>query len=220
MPYENVPKAPIAAPAPEEDTSSGGNTSTADTVVLHLSDQDCSVSIPAPVALLGQEPNLPNLNQTDESQPEATQEEQPMSSEAEGSAAGGKGAPKKRKRVTKVTVLNEDVERQLGEWLEHEATFIYDKKDPKHTNKDLVSATWASKAQSLTPPLTMEELKKWFDSIRTRYGKLSAGGKSGQGAIQPTEREKWILNTFAFLRSHIVRQRKTRTCGLQTPAVS
>ena len=222
MPYQNVPKAPIAGPAPEGEDTSSGNTSTADTVVLHLSDQDCSVSIPAPIALLGQEPNLPNLNVmvTDESQPEITQDEQPMSSEAEGGAAGGKGGPKKRKRVTKMTVLDEAVERQLGEWLEHEATFIYDKKDPKHTNKDLVSATWASKAQSLNPPLTMEELKKWWDSIRTRFGKLSAGGKSGQGAIQPTEREQWILNTFAFLRSHIVRQRKTRTCGLQTPAVS
>ena len=121
--------------------------------------------------------------------------------------------------MTKQTVLDEEVERQLGDWLEFEVTFIYDKKDQRHTNKDLVNATWDSKAKSLTPPLTMEELKKLFDSIRTRYGKLSAGGKSGQGAPQFTDREKWILNTFSFLRPHIVCQRKTRTCGPQ-PAVS
>ena len=103
MPYHNLPKAPIAGPAPEgEDDNSSGNTSTADTVVLHLSDQDCSVTIPAPIALepialLEQEADLPNLN---ESQAELLLDEQQMSSDG-GSA--GKGGPKKRKRVTKMT---------------------------------------------------------------------------------------------------------------------
>ena len=187
---------------------------------MHLSDQDlvavepiaAAAAADEPTAIpttdvdaLDQEADLPNLNI----------EEQPSSDG--GAAAGGH---KKRKRVTKMTVLDEAVERDLGDWLANEASFIYDKKDPRHTNKDMVSVTWASKAQSLTPALTMEELKKWWDSIRTRFGKLSAGGKSGQGAIQLTDREKWILNTFSFLRPHIVRQRKTRTCGLQTSVVS
>ena len=230
MPYHNLPK--VCSPAPEgEDTSSSGHTSTADTVVLHLSEQDCSIlldqDLPTTTAEMPTadvDTELPNLTAmptetampTDDVEPEGTlQEEQPMSSEAEGGPAGAKG-PKKRKRVTRMTVLDEAVERQLGEWLEFEATFIYDKKDPRHTNKDLVNVTWASKASSLNPPLTMEELKKWWDSIRTRFGKVSAGGKSGQAAVQLTDRELWILNTFSFLRSHIVRQRKTRTCGLQT----
>ena len=238
MPYHNnnVPK--VCSPAPEGDDSSSGHTSTADTVVLHLSEQDCSILLDQDLAQMPTaemptaemptadiptaDEDLPNLTvpptdtamATDDVVEEGTPE-QPLSSEAEGGPAGAQGK-KKRKRVTRMTVLDENVERHLGDWLEHEASFIYDKKDPRHTNKDLVNVTWASKAASLNPPLTMEELKKWWDSIRTRFGKLSGGGKSGQGAVQLTERELWILNTFAFLRAHIIRQRKTRTCGLQT----
>ena len=218
-------------------------------MVLHLSEQDCSILLNQDLAEMPTaemptdemptaemptaemptaemptaDEDLPNLTVPPTDTAMATDDvveaegtpEQPLSSEAEGGPAGAKGK-KKRKRVTRMTVLDETVERHLGEWLEYEASFIYDKKDPRHTNKDLVNVTWASKASSLNPPLSMEELRKWWDSIRTRFGKLSAGGKSGQAAVQLTERELWILKTFAFLRSHIVRQRKTRTCGLQT----
>ena len=147
MPKKNAPKAPIAIPAPDEVDTSSSNTSTADRVVLHLTDQDVSVTVPAPVALLQEEePSQPEPTQEDTQQEATPEESQPVSSEAEGGAAGGKAAPKKRKRGTKPTVLDEHIERELGDWLEFEVAFIYDKKDHRHTNKDLVNATWATKA--------------------------------------------------------------------------
>ena len=43
--------------------------------------------------------------------------------------------------------------------------------------------------------------------MRTCYGKLSKPAKSGSGVLNKnlTDREEWILQTFAFLEDHIVR---------------
>ena len=204
--HKNKTKGAVAIenlPTPDEvgDSPVSDNTSTASTVVLQLSDQDVSAVVHVAAAV-------------DEGQEAAVRP--PSGAEGGGEDSTKDRAPKKRRRVIKPMLLSEEVERQLGDWLEFEVTYIYDKKDQRHMNKDLVNATWDTKAKSLTPPLTMEELKKLFDSIRTRFGKLSAGGKSGQGAPQVTDREKWILNTFLFLRPHIVRQGKTKSCGLDT----
>lgn len=48
-------------------------------------------------------------------------------------------------------------------------------------------------------------LKGWYESMRTRFGKISQGGKSGDGAQENTERDRWILEAFNFLSRHIVR---------------
>lgn len=47
-------------------------------------------------------------------------------------------------------------------------------------------------------------LRRWYDSMRTRFGKLTLT-KSGQGANERTDRDRWILDTFSFLSKHIVR---------------
>lgn len=52
--------------------------------------------------------------------------------------------------------------------------------------------------------LAISVLQKWLENMRTRYSKLIST-KSGQEAKQITERDKWIKQTFSFLRPHIVR---------------
>lgn len=51
------------------------------------------------------------------------------------------------------------------------------------------------------------QLTVWFNGMRTRYGRLSeASKKSGRGAASSLSvRDQWILRTFSFLHSHIVR---------------
>ena len=56
-------------------------------------------------------------------------------------------------------------------------------------------------------------LEVWIKNMRTRYAKLIQT-KSGQGARELTARDQWIVETFGFLRPHIVR------CPTRTSKVS
>lgn len=113
--------------------------------------------------------------------------------------------------------LPEPVERMLGDWLEHEAQCIYDKALPDHADKQKIDRIFAEKGATLDPPLTGLQLSTWYNSIRTRYGKITKPAEaSGQGAPKrKTDREKWIITQFAFLHPHIVRQRPPRVFGVE-----
>ena len=60
-----------------------------------------------------------------------------------------------------------------------------------------------------------QDVKRWFESQRTRYGKLTRDqAKSGSGRkFQKTERTKWVLKNFAFLEGHIMRRAAVETGG-------
>ena len=190
---------PQYPPRPTPDEGASSDTSTSSTVVLmNLEDEDVSILVPPP---------------TRQAQEEA-QEPQEVPQQPAGAEAQQKAEAQRRKQI----ILSDEVERRLGEWLEFEASFIYNKKDSRHVNKPLVTKTWEDKAKTLDPPLTSEELQRWFQSVRTKFGKLTGGPKSGSGAQNLTSREKWVLNTFTFLKPHISRQRKTTSYGL--PPVS
>lgn len=79
----------------------------------------------------------------------------------------------KRKRKGACVVLPAATERMLGEWLEDEADFIYDKGRKDHADRDKVFRAFSDKAKSLDTPITGPQLKQWFDSIRSRFGRLS-----------------------------------------------
>ena len=69
---------------------------------------------------------------------------------------------------------------------------------------------------SLMPPLTGEELTRWFNTRRTQYGRITKKiGPSGSGAPHLTELEKWILKLFAFMQPHILRHKDTKVLGTQ-----
>ena len=46
---------------------------------------------------------------------------------------------------------------------------------------------------------TAENLKGWFRSLRDTHTRLDKK-KSGDGAVNLTEREQWIVTKFAFLK--------------------
>jgi hypothetical protein len=54
--------------------------------------------------------------------------------------------------------------------------------------------------------VSVTELKTWYESLRTRFGKLSAAAKSGDGATKElTDRDKWVMASFSFLGRYIAR---------------
>ena len=61
-----------------------------------------------------------------------------------------------------------------------------------------------------------QDVKRWFQSQRTRYGKLTREqAKSGSGRkFQRTERTKWILKNFTFPEGHIMRRASVEVGGL------
>ncbi|XP_064114875.1 uncharacterized protein LOC135221057 [Macrobrachium nipponense] len=76
-------------------------------------------------------------------------------------------------------ILSDENERLVGEWLEHEAQFIYSKGMAVYKDKAKVCNAFDDKDKSLRPPVTGNELRTWFTSLRSRFGCLTAE-KSGQ----------------------------------------
>ena len=65
--------------------------------------------------------------------------------------------------------------------------------------------------------LSVKVCKIWFDSQRTRFGKLTQS-KSGQVPAEMTERQKWIQDKFHFLKSHIRRNELSKSSGFKPQA--
>lgn len=61
-------------------------------------------------------------------------------------------------------------------------------------------------------------LMTWYSSMRTRYGKL-VKMKSGDGATERTDRDRFIATHFAFLKNHIA-IRKAHQLGVSNPIIS
>ncbi|XP_068215325.1 uncharacterized protein [Palaemon carinicauda] len=125
--------------------------------------------------------------------------------------------PRKRRRKSSNIILPEETEQNLGEWLEFEVPFIYDKGDYRHKKKEYIERVWEEKAASLEDPVTAQDLKTWFASLRSRFGRLSKE-ECCDVSRRLTEREKWVINTFRFLKPHIVRQRNPRPICILKPA--
>ena len=67
-----------------------------------------------------------------------------------------------------------------------------------------------------TKNLPVKTVKKWFDTQRTRYGKLTQT-KSGQTAEKRTERKSWLKDSFSFLRGHIRRKGVSKSSAFKSP---
>ena len=106
-------------------------------------------------------------------------------------------------------------EGRLAEWLQ-DNQYLYNRAEPDYRNKEKKKRAFQEMGASLTPPLTGEELTRWFNTRRTQYGRITKKiSPSGAGAPHLTELEKWILKLFAFMQPHILRHKDTKVLGTQ-----
>ena len=121
----------------------------------------------------------------------------------------------RRRKKAPPVLISEENEKLIATWLETEGHYVYDKGNKDYKKSEKTAAAFEKLGKSLDPPITANQLRTWFYSIRSRFGRLTTE-KSGQAAHNRrlTDRERWILDIFSFLKPHIVRQRKTKMIGL------
>ena len=120
--------------------------------------------------------------------------------------------PPPAKRLKKhLRQLSHEEEDDVAEWLKSHPC-LYNKKLEEYRKTDMKQRLWEEKAAEFSN-VDVEYLLGWYKSVRTRFGKLTKI-PSGAGAQDLTDRDGNILNKFAFLKTHITRQRGTQLGGV------
>ena len=77
---------------------------------------------------------------------------------------------------------------------------LYDREHPRFHDSTRREALWAEISAELK--LQPFDVRRWFESQRTRYGKLSKL-QSGQAPREMTKRQSWVYQQMGFLKTHI-----------------
>ena len=89
---------------------------------------------------------------------------------------------------------------------------LYDKEHSRFHNRTRREALWAEISEELK--LQPFDVRHWFESQRTRYGKLSKL-QSGQALREMTKRQSWVYQQMGFLKTHIRRKGANRSSGFE-----
>ena len=110
--------------------------------------------------------------------------------------------PTKKSKVD----FSPEEDQNMIEWLE-ENPVLYNKKLSLYKDTAKKEKIWRDKAVEMGK--SVDVLKVWYGSLRSRYGKLKKR-RSGSEDADLTERDDWVLRNFEFLRPHIYEvQKKT-----------
>ena len=90
---------------------------------------------------------------------------------------------------------------------------LYDKEHGCFHNRQRKQALWAEISAELK--LQPFDVRRWFESQRTRYGKLSKL-QSGQAPREMTKRQSWVYQQMGFLKTHIRCKGANRSSGFET----
>ena len=88
---------------------------------------------------------------------------------------------------------------------------LYDKKHPRFHDRHRREALLSKISAELK--LQPFDVRRWFESQRTHYGKLSKL-QSGQAPREMTKRQSWVYQQMGFLKTHIRRKGANRSAGL------
>ena len=94
---------------------------------------------------------------------------------------------------------------------------VYDKKHARFHDRESREAVWSEISAELK--LQLFDVRRWFESQRTHYGKLSKL-QSGQAPREMTKRQSWVYQQMGFLKTHIRHKGPAEALGLrpvQTP---
>ena len=89
---------------------------------------------------------------------------------------------------------------------------LYDKEHPRFHDRTRREVLWAEISAELK--LQPFDVRRWFESQRTRYGKLSKL-QSGQAPREMTKRQSWVYQQMGFLKTHIRRKGANRSSGFE-----
>ena len=95
---------------------------------------------------------------------------------------------------------------------------LYNKEHGCFHNRQMKEALWAEISAELK--LQPFDVRRWFESQRTPYGKLSKQ-QSGQTPREITKRQSWVYQQMGFLKTHIRCKGPTEVLGsrpVPTPA--
>ena len=89
---------------------------------------------------------------------------------------------------------------------------LYDKEHPRFHDRTRREALWAEISAELK--LQPFDVRRWFKSQQTCYGKLSKL-QSGQAPREMTKRQSWVYQQMGFLKTHIRRKGADRSLGFE-----
>ena len=88
---------------------------------------------------------------------------------------------------------------------------LYDKDNRRFHDRQRKEALWVEISAELK--LQLFDVRRWFESQRTRYGKLSKQ-QSGQAPKEMTKRQSWVYQ-MGFLKTHIRCKGANRSSGFE-----
>ena len=115
------------------------------------------------------------------------------------------------KRVRVCATFTDSQEISIVEFVKQHPE-LYDKEHPWFHNRNRREALWAEISAELK--LQPFDVRRWFESQRTRYGKLSKL-QSGQAPREMTKRQSWVYQQMGFLKTHIRRKGANRSSGFE-----
>ena len=120
---------------------------------------------------------------------------------------------KQKKGQMKSIFLSDSGEEAIVEFVKQHKE-LYDKTNDSFKDTQKKERLWEQLAA--TRNLPVKTVKKWFNTQRISYGKLTQT-KSGQGAEKSTERQTGLKDSFSFLRGHIRRKGVSKSPAFRSP---
>ena len=115
------------------------------------------------------------------------------------------------KRARVCSTFTDSQETAIVEFVK-EYPELYDKEHARFHDRQEKGALWAEISAELK--LQPFDVRRWFESQRTRYGKLSKL-QSGQAPREMTKRQSWVYQQMGFLKTHIRRKGASRSSGFE-----
>ena len=114
------------------------------------------------------------------------------------------------KRARVCATFTDSQEISIVEFVKQHAE-LYDKEHPRFHDRTRREALWAEISELKLQPF---DVRCWFESQRTRYGKLSKL-QSGQALREMTKRQSWVYQQMGFLKTHLRQKGANRSSGFE-----
>ena len=98
-------------------------------------------------------------------------------------------------------ILTAEQEDEVVQWIEAHP-MLYNPNLTDYNSQQMKYQLWEDKARELGIHVT--KLQGWWLSMRSMFGRLSCDGPD-----QVTDRDRWVLTRFHFLRPYMIRTKIT-----------